>query len=832
MQRRLLFSVLLFFFTLAGHAQMGKVQGLVTDSLTGEPLVSVTIIKSAYEGSVTDIDGKYTLNLKEGEYALTVRYVGYFEKVIYVTVKANEVTVANIQLKAQPPLEVQFGPPGKVIRKDSLGVQQVNALDLVVISAGKFEQKIGEVTVSMEVIKPKLVGDKNVVSLDEVLQQSPGVSIVDDEPQIRSGSGYSFGAGSRVQVLMDDLPMLSGDAGKPSWGFLPLENLSQIEIIKGASSVLYGSSALSGVINMRTAYPTAKPKTNVTVFHGVFSDPEADSAKYWTGRAMRSGVSFFHSERFGNFDVVIGGNVFSDDGHLGPIKDSVTGAFDSQYNPFKVNRYNASNRMRMNANVRYRFKKVNGLSVGVNTNWLKGESMATLIWENNGRGLYGAFDGSATRTKQLLGTLDPYITYFGPNGAKHSLRTRWQTLDNNNDNNQGNFSDVLYGEYQYQQSGERWNIKHFKSTMGVVGIHTTSRGELYSGGNANGVNTAENIALYWQLDKKFFEKLNLSGGVRYEHFKINNEAQARPVFRAGASYELGRATFLRASYGQGYRFPSIAEKFIITSLGAIRVYANPDLQPETSYNTEIGVKQGFKIGGFKGFVDVAAFQQEYNNFIEFTFGQWNPKPSLDNFLGIGFKSVNTGKARIRGAELSIMGEGNIRKVKIQTLMGYTYTEPVSTTPNQIYGTSPVAPGAPFGISKYTNVTYANTSSDATGNILKYRLQHLVRADVGASYLRYSLGVSFRYNSHMQNIDAAFQDLEREFSALFNPGINAWRAANTKGDYVFDLRAGVNVTENHKLSLIVNNALNRTYSIRPLALEENRIVMVQYTWQVN
>ena len=88
--------------------------------------------------------------------------------------------------------------------------------------------------------------------------------MVDGEPQIRSGSGFSYGAGSRVMVMVDDLPVLSGDAGRPTWGFLPLENLEQIEVIKGASSVLYGSAALSGVINIRTRYPDARPLTRIT----------------------------------------------------------------------------------------------------------------------------------------------------------------------------------------------------------------------------------------------------------------------------------------------------------------------------------------------------------------------------------------------------------------------------------------------------------------------------------------------------------------------------------------------------------------------------------------
>ena len=119
------------------------------------------------------------------------------------------------------------------------------------------------------------------------------MSLVDGEPQIRSGSGFSYGAGSRVMVLVDDLPVLSGDAGRPSWGFLPLENLEQIEIIKGASSVLYGSSwRLGSVIDIRTRYPDARP-LQVSLQHGVYSDPRsAEESKYWDDTLQQSSLRF------------------------------------------------------------------------------------------------------------------------------------------------------------------------------------------------------------------------------------------------------------------------------------------------------------------------------------------------------------------------------------------------------------------------------------------------------------------------------------------------------------------------------------------------------------
>jgi outer membrane receptor protein involved in Fe transport len=809
---RIILQTLLFvLLSTAAYSQDLTIHGKVMDAKSKEVLEGAVVRTTSGRGVAANSNGEFTLKYRAPKDTLIVSMLGY-KDVTRVLTSADDQTTLTLLLTS---IE--------------------NELKVVVVSAGKFEQDISEVTVSMEVIPENLVTDKNTVSIDEILQQTPGVSIVNKEPQIRSGSGFSFGAGSRVQILVDDIPVLSGDAGRPAWGFLPVENLSQIEVIKGASSVLYGSAALSGVVNLRTAYPTDTSKTVLTLYHGFYSAPQSDSAKYWKSTSMRSGLNFLHSEKFGQLDVVLGASYLGDDGHLGPIKDS-SGGFEDKYNPFNADRYNATNRMRMNTNLRYRSKNIIGLSYGINTNWMLSNSLATLLWENSATGLYGAYNGSATRTKQTLGTIDPFVTYHSRKGHKHSLRTRWQTLDNNNDNNQGNYSDVYYAEYQYQQNWDSVGIKNFTTTLGVVGIHTDATGELFTGGNTDGRNSANNYATYLQLDKKFFDKLNVSAGVRYEYFDINKTSSSKPVFRAGANYQVHKATYVRASYGQGYRFPSIAEKYIVTGVGAINIFANPDLIAETSYNAEIGIKQGFKIGNFLGFLDIAAFQQEYENFIEFTFGQWKyvrPISGIDDFgrfaqelqESIGFKSVNTGKAKIQGLEVSVMGQGNIGNVTIQTLAGYTYTKPQSTSPDYVYGLPPngafTSPRIP------PTYTYGTTSSDPANNILKYRMQHLVRADISASWRSWMLGVSGRYNSHVQNIDRAFGDLEESPMANFNPGLAAWRERNTKGDYVFDARIAYELSPRHRFAIIVNNVLNREYAIRPLAIEEPRVTVIQY-----
>ena len=120
------------------------------------------------------------------------------------------------------------------------------------------EQKIEEITVSMEVIKPGLIENKNTTDIQTAMDQIPGVNITDGQANIRGGSGWSYGAGTRVLVMVDDMPLISGDAGQVQWKLIATENIHQVEVIKGAASALYGSSALNGIINIRTAFPSQK----------------------------------------------------------------------------------------------------------------------------------------------------------------------------------------------------------------------------------------------------------------------------------------------------------------------------------------------------------------------------------------------------------------------------------------------------------------------------------------------------------------------------------------------------------------------------------------------
>lgn len=839
----------------------GTLKGVVSDNDTDETLIGANVVMASDRsvGASTDIDGKYSFTLPVGKHWVICTFTGMSPDSIEVDIKAGETTVHDFVL--------------------GMNAEQIGT---VVVSAGKFEQKLEELTVTMNVIKPDLIENRNSTNITAALEQTPGLTIMDEEPQIRSGSGYSFGIGSRVAILVDDLPILNGDIGKAEWSFIPTENVEQIEVIKGASSVLYGSSALSGAINVRTAYPKDKPITKVNIFTGFRSAILEDDAstgkrianffgldasaangkKWWDGVANFSGMNFMHSRKVGYWDVVIGGNFLYDHGFIGPQKPIAEVEINPNWpnqlqNTGYVDWSNPTDtvadianedvreiRGRFNFNIRKRSKKTSGLNYGLNGNFMRSSKNFSLVWQATERdysGVFRSYPGTMTLTEITTFYLDPFVNYVTPRGVQHTFRSRILFNNSDNSNNQDVQSTVYFGEYQIQRTFSK--MKDLNLIAGVAGSYAASKSDIFVGGDSSGVNNAKNFSLYMQLDKKFFKQVNISVGVRGEYFQINNtEFVVRPVFRAGLSWKAGRESYIRGSYGQGYRFPTIAEKYIFTTTGGLGVFPNPDLQPETSWNAELGFKQGFKVGKFMGYFDLVGFWQEYKNSIEFLMGRY------DNSLVLpGFKFLNTGRNRVRGIETSLMGGGQFTKSFGTTIIvGYTYTIPESVFPDSIFHRDDTGGST-------QEFSHTNTSIEET-KILKYRFQHLANLDIEFSYRKWSFGYTFRYYSYMRNVDRILYALDSSVKEEFGPdqfdtGIIEYRgdtealdwdsnedprytiADKHKGNYVMDARISFQVAEWLKAAFIVNNFLNNEYSLRPLKMEQPRTASIQFTVKV-
>ncbi|MCB0570053.1 MAG: TonB-dependent receptor [Phaeodactylibacter sp.] len=745
-------------------AQKAILSGILTDAGTGDPLIAATVVAGT-SGTITDVDGSYTLTLTPGQHTIIFRYVGY-ESV------TNEVGLED----------------GQTLELNGALKQQAAILETATVTSGKHSKPLSEVTVSLEVLRPNLIQSTGKLSLDAAIEKLPGVTVIDGQANIRAGSGYSQGAGSRVLLLVDDIPILTADAGYPNWDDVPIENISQVEVVKGAASALFGSSALNGIINVRTAYPKAKPETEGAVYYTHVFDPADKRNKWWDSAPYTVGAQLAHRRKIGKLDLVLGSYYVKEE----------------SFNKDAYKEYG-----RFNFSTRYRVS--DRLTLGLNGNFNTGKSGAFFYWVSDTMAYVGVPSTFSNRERVRF-NIDPYVNYYDRSGNRHRLQGRFYNVDNNNDNNQGNTSDMYYAEYQFQRQMQDIGLV---VSAGAVYQGTNIEAELYG----DTTFTSRNYAAYLQLDKKLFDRLNLSAGFRYEDNLLknpgfiymignkervvpaSNERESKPVVRFGLNYRLAEATFLRASWGQGYRFPTVAEKFIVTNVGFFNVLPSPGLRSETGWSAEIGIKQGFQISSFKGYLDLAAFTFRYFDMMEFNLVTL--RDSIDNTLSSDFRSINIGDTKAAGFEVTAAGQGDILGLPFTLLAGYTFVDPrfleFDTT------------SAPIGDATIAQVNAQNSSSDE--NILKYRSRHLFKLDLETTYKGAFLGLEVFHNSNIEAIDSPF--------LLIINGLRRFREAHDKGFTVFNLRTGYAFSDHLKLSLLLNNVANAEYSSRPGLLDAPR-----------
>ena len=362
----------------------------------------------------------------------------------------------------------------------------------------------------------------------------------------------------------------------------------------------------------------------------------------------------------------------------------------------------------------------------------------------------------------------------------------------------------MLGEYQFQ--------RHFNFDLNVTAGMQQQYYRLRDPRDL-GLREGSSSAFFGQLDQKI-RNFNAILGLRYEVYNLDKQStKGRPLLSAGLNYQPGKATYLRASFGQGYRFPGIAERFVDNAIDPVRIYPNLELQPEYGFNAELGVKQGIKISNWLAYLDFSLFWMEYWDEIEFVFG-FHESPTEGT--GIGFKAENINRARITGFEATVFGDGKLGKIPLRWQAGYTYNYPVDLS----YDTTLVN----FG--NYMSLFFksiGSQSEEVQGPMLKYRSRHLFKSDIEADIWNFTFGVDTRFYGFIESIDGVF--------GAFIPGLRDYREENDTGDWVLNLRASYNMKKYGKIAFIVNNATNNFYTIRPARMEAPMNFVFQYSIKI-
>ena len=587
-KRIYIFSLLLLMIsTNISYAQTFSISGTITDTLNN-PLQFVNVILAGTGlGDASDKDGRYEIgNLSPGIYQIEFSALGYQS----VTRDSIEIKNSSIIINV-------------ILKEAAVEAEQV------VITAGKYEQNKSELPVSVEIIEGTEFLERNFVNLEDALRYVPGVSMTEDQISIRGSSGYSRGVGSRALLAIDGLPFYTGDTGETVWEMIPVVQLQRVEIIKGAASSLYGSSAIGGVINGISQEITPIPTTYIDGFVGFYDKPHYDMWDWSGEQRMFNGLTLAHSNHFGKFGFNISVTRLEDFSYR---QDD----FFKKYIGFLKANYNftPSSSITLLANT---FNKRAGNFVY----WKDSRNALIPPEQNQGekietnRYLFGLIYKSVLSNELFLNIRTSYyLNDWTDNATPHNEAT----------------SHLYRGEVQLNSILS----DNVVLITGIEGIKSNVNSNLFGNPNSYGV------GIYALTDINFSLPLLLSIGVRYDFSKLDSLDSSSAISpKLGLNYKVSDNLILRSSLGTGFRAPTLAEAFTSTSASGITIKPNPNLDSESNLTLELAVN--YDATDFLN-LDFAVFNNEYFNMIE---------AGIDPTDGLVFFD-NVIRARIQGAEVN------------------------------------------------------------------------------------------------------------------------------------------------------------------------------------
>jgi outer membrane receptor for ferrienterochelin and colicins len=429
----------------------------------------------------------------------------------------------------------------------------VETTDAIVVTGSRTERPLAETPVATQVIGTREIAESGARNVAELLEDQAGIYI---EPSFA-------GAGPELQgldpnytlILIDGQRAIGRVGGVIDLRRYPIEDIERIEIVRGASSALYGSDALAGVINIITK----RSKRPVEV------DAQG-SVGYRNQVDLRGRVGVSGGDAWG----ALSGGLHRDDGYdLDPSTAATSGSEIQQYEAALRGGYDFGSKLDLGASAEYRYRAQDGLD------------------ESGG----GALLDRRNRTEDANFFLRPEWTP-GP-GTRLSTRAGYSYFRDQFmlDQRQGvAFDDYQDTREQMLQGGVQLDFsphaRHL-ATVGVEGFFERLRSERLQGGEGD----RQRGALYVQDEWSVLEQplFVLLPGARVD---LDSDFGAYVTPRIATRFDPSSAITLRASFGLGFRAPDFREQLLFfenPSAGYV-VEGNPDLDPEHSRNVTVGAE--------------------------------------------------------------------------------------------------------------------------------------------------------------------------------------------------------------------------------------------------
>ena len=492
---------------------------------------------------------------------------------------------------------------------DSEEEDSVPIMDETLVTATRTETPVRELGVSTTVVTEKEIEERQAVDVLDVLRDVSGFNLVRNGGRGTTTSLYIRGGEDNfTKVLIDGVSVNLG-GGAYDFGSLLTENFERIEIVRGPQSALYGSDAISGVINFITKPGEGKPSLRASTSNGTYLKGDknyiGEQSVGFTGGNEWIGASLAYARVDDNGYLDVNqdywNNTFSGRVDVTPMDNldlTFTGRYEDAKDKFPTedagDKYSP---LDPNQNL-----KTDDWVSGINAQyqmlpWLE---HAVLLGYHYNKQDYNdpedpaadAFGAFFSETKDTRYSVDYHFNIAYP-----STETMRSTFT----------AGFEYLEEEYDQQ-----------TRSII-LGVESKGDL--------AKDRDNWGYYVQEQLSFFNHLHLTAGARYED---NSEFGNEFVPRGSVAYELSQTgTVFRGAAGKGFKTPTFTEQF---AQGFAT--GNPDLDPEKSYSWEVGVDQA--LWKNKLVLGATYFYQKFDNLITYIFGV---DPNYENIQGAKSQGV-------------------------------------------------------------------------------------------------------------------------------------------------------------------------------------------------
>ena len=487
----------------------------------------------------------------------------------------------------------------------------------------------------MTVLSGEQLRREGITTVLDALRLAPGMSVVQTGSYGGLTSLFIRGGESKfVKVLIDGVPV--NDAGGAfDFSTLSTENLDRIEVVRGPASVLYGSDAMAGVVQLFTKGGAGAPRVEVSGRRGGFGSSDADasvrgSSKLLTyslagARHRTDGIQLFNSQ----YQQVVGSALVglrhsAADAHLS-VRYSDTELHYPTNGSGEVVDSNAvryDDRLAVGLDAGYRLSAAAELRVALASHDVHGLSDNQPDSKGDTDDYYFT---TTDRSRRRSG--DVRIILALPAAATLTLGTRIERQWQDESRTTSNFGPSVTPSQKRRTTGA-----------------------------------------YAQLLIAPADPYTVTFGGRYEH---NEQFGDFFTYRAAGSAKIASSTRLRASLGTAFREPTFLENF-----GGAFVIGNAALSPEHALSIDAGVEQRLAEWGTIG---LTVFSNSFRNLIDYTYSATAPNYN------------NVARTKAAGAEL----EGRVTlPAGLHAHAGFTYLDTRVVDPGASKAvTATFAPGA-------------------------------------------------------------------------------------------------------------------------------------------